>query len=144
MRGFILIIAKGFVDPQKVTFFKVGAENERGPFYHKKGTCLRGDPQECSEAAVQLVQLNAQKSRQLMVEQPAVDGDANVDLSGVTLTHSGAGSAAAQPWNNNWDGAQRFDCPSGQALTALYSVHNNGAEDRLWSLKCESISQGSS
>jgi len=37
MRGFILIIAKGFVDPQKVTFFKVGAENERALFITKRG-----------------------------------------------------------------------------------------------------------
>jgi len=39
-------------------------------------------------------------------------------------------------WANGWDGNLDYTCQRGMAMTAMYSVHSNGAEDRRFKFKC--------
>jgi len=45
-------------------------------------------------------------------------------------------------WVNDWDDAMDYSCPSNQVVTGLYSVHNNGKEDREWKVRCATYSEG--
>ncbi|GFO09207.1 hemagglutinin/amebocyte aggregation factor-like, partial [Plakobranchus ocellatus] len=47
-----------------------------------------------------------------------------------------AGAANAR-FNTSYDRNFRVACPGGQILKAIYSVHNNGKEDRAWRLNCD-------
>ena len=52
----------------------------------------------------------------------------------VALYAEGAGATI---YNNQWDKPVLFDCPYGQVLSSVYSVHNNHKEDRRWRFTCK-------
>jgi len=39
-------------------------------------------------------------------------------------------------WVNDWDKNVDFSCPAGEAIVGMYSVHDNGREDRRFKFKC--------
>ncbi|XP_005113046.2 dermatopontin [Aplysia californica] len=39
-------------------------------------------------------------------------------------------------YQNDWDRPHHFQCPKGQYVTSVHSIHDNGKEDRRWELKC--------
>jgi len=39
-------------------------------------------------------------------------------------------------WANNWDDPLSFACPHNQALSTVYSYHDNYREDRRWKFGC--------
>merc|ERR1719443_1833733 len=41
-----------------------------------------------------------------------------------------------QEWVNDYDGYLYFECPEGQSISRLMSIHDNGHEDRRWNYKC--------
>jgi len=52
---------------------------------------------------------------------------------------SGGGVVHGQGWGsyaNSWDKPVDFNCPSGQAIVGMYSVHDNGKEDRRFKFQC--------
>jgi len=40
-------------------------------------------------------------------------------------------------WQNNFDSAHSFNCPSGKTVLQIQSIHSNGHEDRRWNWKCK-------
>ncbi|XP_056128942.1 uncharacterized protein LOC130106735 [Lampris incognitus] len=42
-------------------------------------------------------------------------------------------------WDNNWDGVLSHQCPPGQAVSRITSVHSNQREDRLWKFSCKAL-----
>jgi len=40
---------------------------------------------------------------------------------------------------NNWDGVLDFTCDDDEVLVGVYSVHDNGREDRRWKAKCAQL-----
>ena len=47
--------------------------------------------------------------------------------------------ARATTWLNSLDGLLHFQCPAHQSIKHVFSVHNNGAEDRQFSLSCADV-----
>ncbi|KAM4612666.1 hemagglutinin/amebocyte aggregation factor-like [Polymixia lowei] len=45
----------------------------------------------------------------------------------------------AAGWDNDWDGVLYRVCPSGQAVSQITSIHDNGKEDRLWRFSCKTF-----
>ncbi|RUS78641.1 hypothetical protein EGW08_013611, partial [Elysia chlorotica] len=43
---------------------------------------------------------------------------------------------------NQWDLPVHFQCPAGQFLSAVSSIHNNHREDRLWNFACRPVCHG--
>lgn len=43
-------------------------------------------------------------------------------------------------WANDMDSPLNFQCPSGQAINAIVSYHNNHFEDRRWKFACKATS----
>lgn len=39
-------------------------------------------------------------------------------------------------WQNAWDEPLLFQCPTDYVMSGVYSIHDNGKEDRLWKFKC--------
>ncbi|KAJ8314050.1 hypothetical protein KUTeg_008611 [Tegillarca granosa] len=39
-------------------------------------------------------------------------------------------------WKNKWDKPLNFQCPTGQAISWIKSIHNNHREDRLFDFRC--------
>jgi len=39
-------------------------------------------------------------------------------------------------WANEWDGPLNFECKRGEAIQNIFSIHDNGREDRLWNYRC--------
>ncbi|KAK3740215.1 hypothetical protein RRG08_054237 [Elysia crispata] len=58
----------------------------------------------------------------------------------VALSTSGAGAA----YVNNWDEPFQYQCPEGQVLRSVLSVHSNSAEDRRWMFTCGNAPSGAS
>jgi len=52
------------------------------------------------------------------------------------VEHDSVGSSVDGGWVNDWDNNMNFECPSGQILAGVYSVHDNGKEDRRWKMEC--------
>ncbi|KAK3740219.1 hypothetical protein RRG08_054241 [Elysia crispata] len=48
----------------------------------------------------------------------------------------------SEEFDNEWDGELSFECPSGEVLTSVYSVHDNHREDRRWRLGCKKAPSG--
>lgn len=46
------------------------------------------------------------------------------------------GSCALTGYVNSWDGVMNYQCPSGQVMSGMYSVHDNGREDRQFRFYC--------
>ncbi|CAL1539512.1 unnamed protein product [Lymnaea stagnalis] len=40
---------------------------------------------------------------------------------------------------NNWDQPFNFNCPPGQVISYVSSIHDNGAEDRRWEFLCRAV-----
>merc|ERR1712025_242846 len=52
---------------------------------------------------------------------------------------TGGGVVHGQGWGsyaNSWDNPVNFNCPSGQAIVGMYSVHDNRKEDRRFQFTC--------
>ena len=49
------------------------------------------------------------------------------------------GARAAVTWLNSLDGPLHYQCPAHQSIKHVFSVHNNGAEDRQFSLSCADV-----
>ncbi|KAK3779650.1 hypothetical protein RRG08_040373 [Elysia crispata] len=45
-------------------------------------------------------------------------------------------SAWAASFVNNWDEKFKYECPTNQTLSYVYSTHSNHHEDRRWMFKC--------
>ena len=45
----------------------------------------------------------------------------------------------ATTWLNALDGKLHYQCPPHQSISHVFSIHNNGAEDRQFSLSCASL-----
>ncbi|GFR61598.1 hemagglutinin/amebocyte aggregation factor [Elysia marginata] len=45
-------------------------------------------------------------------------------------------AAGVNSFVNNWDQPLLYACHGGQVLRSVYSIHNNGAEDRRWRFSC--------
>ncbi|XP_068672460.1 dermatopontin-like [Montipora foliosa] len=43
-------------------------------------------------------------------------------------------------WANDWDQPMHFSCPTGQAMSSLYSIWRSCKRDRIWSFSCRSTS----
>jgi len=54
-----------------------------------------------------------------------------------------ATTASNMGWANDWDAHFKFECPAGEAISSLYSVHDNHREDRRWKFACGQLSGGS-
>ncbi|GFR94782.1 hemagglutinin/amebocyte aggregation factor [Elysia marginata] len=39
-------------------------------------------------------------------------------------------------FNNEWDQPLNFECPEGKVIKSVYSIHDNGREDRRFKLVC--------
>ena len=48
----------------------------------------------------------------------------------------------SEEFDNEWDGDLSFECPRGEVLTSVYSVHDNSKEDRRWRLGCKNAPNG--
>ncbi|RUS79425.1 hypothetical protein EGW08_012802 [Elysia chlorotica] len=44
---------------------------------------------------------------------------------------------ADEEFANDWDAELNFECPAGQFISSVYSVHNNVKEDRRWRFGCQ-------
>ena len=51
-------------------------------------------------------------------------------------------SVSEESWDNEWDGELNFECPRGQVLSSVYSVHDDSKEDRRWRLECAAAPSG--
>jgi len=40
-------------------------------------------------------------------------------------------------WQNNFDAAHSFNCPSGKTVLQIQSIHTNSKEDRRWNWTCK-------
>ena len=49
------------------------------------------------------------------------------------------GARAAVTWLNSLDGPLHYQCPAHQSIKHVFSVHNNHAEDRQFSLSCADV-----
>ncbi|GFR61561.1 hemagglutinin/amebocyte aggregation factor [Elysia marginata] len=49
---------------------------------------------------------------------------------------------ADDQFDNAWDGPLNFECPAGEFISSVYSVHNNQREDRRWRLGCSAAPYG--
>ena len=47
-----------------------------------------------------------------------------------------------QEWVNDYDGYLYFECPEGQSISRLMSIHDNKHEDRMWAFECSSLEFG--
>ena len=47
-----------------------------------------------------------------------------------------------QEWVNDYDGYLYFECPEGQSITRMISVHSNHDEDRMWAFECSALEHG--
>ena len=47
--------------------------------------------------------------------------------------------AKGQEWVNDYDGYLYFECPEGQTITHLMSIHDNHYEDRIWAFDCSPL-----
>ena len=47
-----------------------------------------------------------------------------------------------QEWVNDYDGYLYFECPEGQSISRLMSIHDNGHEDRMWAFECLPLEYG--
>merc|ERR1712172_369532 len=47
--------------------------------------------------------------------------------------------AAEIEWANDFDGQLFFECPEGETISHLLSMHDNGAEDRRWGFECKPV-----
>jgi len=56
---------------------------------------------------------------------------------------SSHGTTSGSSWANNWDGSFEQECGTGSVLSSLYSVHDNGKEDRRWMFACAPLVGGS-
>ena len=72
--------------------------------------------------------------------QPSLDREELVLAAQDGDEEEGGGTAVAQ-WNNRWDGPLRVVCPAGQGLYRVYSIHNNGRQDRLFRWYCKRVRQ---
>lgn len=52
-------------------------------------------------------------------------------------------TASNLAWANNWDSVFTFECPGGEVMTSLYSIHDNSKEDRRWKFACAQLVGGS-
>ena len=48
----------------------------------------------------------------------------------------------SQEWANDYDGYLYFECPEGQAINHMMSIHDNGPEDRIWAFECAALEHG--
>merc|ERR1712176_1640670 len=44
--------------------------------------------------------------------------------------------ASSHGWVNDYDGHLFFECPQGETITRIESVHDNKHEDRVWGFEC--------
>ncbi|CAG0914388.1 unnamed protein product [Notodromas monacha] len=56
----------------------------------------------------------------------------------VLLTLTLFGCAMSQ-WVNDLDGTLDFNCPFGETISRVQSIHDNDSEDRLWAFECKPI-----
>ena len=70
--------------------------------------------------------------------QPSLDREELVLAEQDGDEEEGGGTAVAQ-WNNRWNGPLRVVCPAGQGLYRIYSIHDNGREDRLFRWYCKRV-----
>ena len=47
-----------------------------------------------------------------------------------------------QEWVNDYDGYLYFECPEGQSITRMISIHSNHDEDRMWAFECSALEHG--
>ena len=47
-----------------------------------------------------------------------------------------------QEWVNDYDGYLYFECPEGQSITRMMSIHSNHDEDRMWAFECSALENG--
>ena len=47
-----------------------------------------------------------------------------------------------QDWVNDYDDPLIFECPEGQSISRLQSIHNNHHEDRVWAFECSYLEHG--
>ena len=47
-----------------------------------------------------------------------------------------------QEWVNDYDGYLYFECPEGQSITRMMSIHSNHDEDRMWAFECSALEHG--
>ena len=51
-------------------------------------------------------------------------------------------SCYGQDWVNDYDGYLYFECPEGQSVSHISSVHDNKHEDRMWAYECSPLTAG--
>jgi len=49
-------------------------------------------------------------------------------------------SSAEIEWANDYDGQLFFECPEGETISHLISMHDNDKEDRRWGFECTPLS----
>lgn len=70
------------------------------------------------------------------------DGDANTQLSTAQVRSAmsgvrvSVGSCSLTGNVNSWDAVMNYQCPNGQVMGGMYSVHDNGREDRQFRFYC--------
>ena len=47
-----------------------------------------------------------------------------------------------QEWVNDYDGYLYFECPEGQSISRMMSIHSNHDEDRMWAFECSALEHG--
>merc|ERR1719209_255477 len=61
-------------------------------------------------------------------------------LTLLTLLTALLGAARAEiEWANDYDGQLFFECPSGESIFHLISMHDNKHEDRRWGFECKPV-----
>jgi len=76
-----------------------------------------------------------------MLLQRRAEAD-QVSVSSCDISHS-VNSASSEGFVNDWDRSFAFECPTNQAISSLYSVHDNRMEDRRWKFACAQVVGGS-
>ena len=47
-----------------------------------------------------------------------------------------------QEWVNDYDGYLYFECPEGQSITRMISIHSHHDEHRMWAFECSALQHG--
>ena len=47
-----------------------------------------------------------------------------------------------QSWVNDYDGYLYYECPEGQGVNHIVSIHDNRHEDRMWAYECAPLDNG--
>ena len=47
-----------------------------------------------------------------------------------------------QDWVNDYDGYLYYECPEGESISRMTSIHSNHDEDRRWAFECDVLEHG--